>query len=159
MSLSIPAFHVSDQSQVKGRAEVFIASRKDAVSSGTFKIEVSAQFNPATDDYPSGSMVLSIDMSDGAKGVVKATSVELMNSHGKHNPTVFMTGRCVGDLSGGATDVKGLRYWVMLANNRASTDSGGTPDIVGFALHDHNGNRVAYGTGPLRSGDISVAPK
>ena len=41
MSLSIPAFHVSDQSQVKGRGEVFIASRKDAASSGTFKIEVS----------------------------------------------------------------------------------------------------------------------
>ena len=158
MSLSIPAFHVSDQSQVKGRGEVFIASRKDTVSSGTFKIEVSAQFNPATDDYPSGSMTLSIDMSDGAKGVVNATSVELMNSHGKHNPTVFMTGRCTGELSG-VDASKGLRYWLMLANNKESGDRRGTPDIVGFALHDHNGARIAYGTGPLRSGDISVAPK
>ena len=30
------------------------------------------------------------------------------------------------------------------------------PDVAGFAIHDRNGNRIAYGTGPLRSGDFSV---
>ncbi len=30
---------------------------------------------------------------------------------------------------------------------------------VGFAMHDRTGARVAYRTGPLRSGSITVMPK
>lgn len=156
MGLSIAAFHVSDRSQVKGKGEVFIASRQDAASSGVFKIEIGAQFNPAVDDYPAGSLTLGVDLSDGIKATFKATSIELINSHGKHNPTVFLTGRC----SGRAVEKhRGLRYWLMIADNRRARDREGTPDVVGFAIHDRNGARVAYGTGPLRAGDIEVAPK
>jgi hypothetical protein len=43
----------------------------------------------------------------------------------------------------------------MLANNMQEV-SEGTPDIVGFAIHDNMGTRVAYGTGPVRKGDIVV---
>ncbi len=72
-----------------------------------------------------------------------------------------MTGRCNGDLSGvGAEVPKGLRYWLMIADNgRDAAGREGTPDIVGFAIHDRNGARVAYGTGPLKSGDFKVTPK
>ena len=73
-SLSIPAFHVSDKSKVKGGADIFIASRQDAVSSGVFSIKISAQFDPSVDLYPVGSLFIKVDLSDGTKGSFKATS-------------------------------------------------------------------------------------
>jgi hypothetical protein len=155
-TVSIPAFHVSDASKVAGDGQVFIQSRKDAVSSGIFSVKIAAHFDPATDDYPSGSIRIKTDLSDGAKGVFAATSVELINSYGKHNPTVYLTGRCTGDITGVESLPRGLRYWLMLADN--SRNNEGTADIVGFAIHDRIGNRIAYGTGPLK-GNITVAPK
>lgn len=150
---SIPALHVSTRSKASGKGLVFISSRQDAVSSGTFLISIKVQFNPATDAYPIGIVRIKTDMSDSSKDVFSSTSIELINSHGKHNPTIFLTGRCKG-----ATEKapKGLRYWVMIAAN--SRDKKGTPDIVGFAINDRNGNRVAYGTGPMKSGSIVIAP-
>lgn len=154
-SLCIPAFHISDKSKVKGGADIFIASRQDALSSGVFSIKISAQFDPSVDLYPVGSLFIKVDLSDGTKGSFKATSIELINSYGKHNPTVYLTGQCADDTQ---PDALGCRYWVMIANNKAAQQSG-TPDIVGFAIHDRNGSRIAYGTGPVKSGDIEVAPK
>ena len=159
MSTSVPAFHVSDASQVKGVGDVFIASRKDAASTGVFNVRVDAHFDPATEDYPTGTLSIKSDLSDGMKGTFVATSIELINSYGKHNPTVYLTGRCKGDLAAAGVVARGLRYWVMIANNKASTDAAGTPDVVGFAVHDRNGNRIAYGTGPLKAGDFVVTPK
>lgn len=154
-TVSIPAFHVSDISKVKGQGEIFIQSRKDAVSSGVFSVELSVQFDPAVDEYPIGNITIKADLSDGAKGVFLASSIELINSYGKHNPTVFMTGRCRDDIS---PDAKGCRYWLEIANNKSATAQG-TPDIVGFAVHDRLGNRIAYGCGPVRTGDFDVMPK
>jgi hypothetical protein len=45
----------------------------------------------------------------------------------------------------------------MIADNKRS-EQRETPDIVGFAITDRKGNRVAYGTGPVVKGDIVVAP-
>jgi hypothetical protein len=160
MSISIPAFHVSDQSEVKGAGDVFIASRASGAISGIFTVRVAAHFNPA-DPYPVGTLTIKVDLADGANGVFTATSIDLINSYGKANPTVYVTGRCNGDLSGvGAEVPKGLRYWLMIADNgRDAASREGTPDIVGFAIHDRNGAQVAYGTGPLKSGDFKVTPK
>ena len=152
---SIPAFHVSGVSKAKGKGDVFIDSRKDAVSSGIFHIEIDVHFDPAgADNYPGGSLSIKTDMSDGAKGVFIASTFELINSYGKHNPTIYLTGQCKSDAASTAP-LRGCRYWVMVANN--TKDNKGTPDIVGFCIHDRNGNRIAYGTGPLK-GDIDVAP-
>jgi hypothetical protein len=156
-STSIPAFHVSDISKARGSGNVFIESRKDAASSGTFSVDLNVHFDPAADNYPAGSFVIKVDLSDSAKGAFKATSIELINSYGKHNPTVYLTGRCDAETAGSVP--KGCRYWLMIANNKKANDPQGTPDIVGFAIHDHNGNRVAYGTGPVKSGDFDIAPK
>lgn len=74
-------------------------------------------------------------MNDGVNGGYESTSIELINSHGKINPTVFLTGRC----SGGSRERKGLRYWLMIANNQTrEVKEGGTPDIVGFAIGDRS---------------------
>ncbi len=155
MSLSIPAFHVSDISKVDGFGDVFIASRKDAVASGVFSVRLSVHFDPALDPYPAGTLSIKADLSDGARGAFSATSVELINSYGKHNPTVCLTGRCNGDASGAG---KGLRYWVLIADNQPGSDVK-AGDVVGFAIHDNTGARVAYGTGPLKSGAFTVMPK
>jgi hypothetical protein len=154
MSTSIPAFHVSGVSRAKGKGDVFISSRKDLTSSGIFHIEIDAHF-VAADNYPAGTLSIKTDMSDGAKGVFIASTIELINSYGKHNPTIYLTGQCKSDATGTTVPLHGCRYWVMVANN--SRDDKGTPDIAGFCIHDHNGTRVAYGTGPLK-GDIEVAP-
>jgi hypothetical protein len=153
--ISIPAFHESDKSLAKGEGEVFIQSRKDALSAGTFSVSLSVHFDPAVDIYPAGSISIKVNMSDGAKGLFRATTIDLINSYGKHNPTIYITGRCDNDAQPNA---KGCYYWIEIANNKRPNEEG-TPDIVGFAIHDRNGQRIAYGLGPLRSGDIEVQPK
>jgi len=153
--ISIPPFHESDKSLAKGEGEVFIQSRKDAVSAGTFDIALSVHFDPAVDLYPVGTISIKVNMSDGSKGIFRATTIDLINSYGKHNPTIFITGRCDNDAQPAE---KGCYYWVEIANNNRPNEKG-TPDIVGFAIHDRNGQRIAYGLGPLRSGDIDVQPK
>ncbi|MBX2899815.1 MAG: hypothetical protein KF775_09190 [Cyclobacteriaceae bacterium] len=151
--MTIPAFHVSSKSQAEGTGKVFIDTRKDVASSGIFEFNVFVQFNPASNDYPTGSLRLKIDLSDSVKGTFTSTSFELVNSYGKHNPTIFFTGR--GKMK---TDVSnqpvGLRFWFMIADN----GKGSSPKVAGFAIHDRKGNRVAYGTGALVSGNVIVDP-
>ena len=154
---SIPAFHVSDISKARGGGDVFIQSRKDGVSSGVFAVELNVQFDPSTNDYPAGSLVIKVDLSDSVKGAFKATSIELINSYGKHNPNIYLTGRCNVETTGQVP--KGCRYWLVVASNKQAAEPQGTPDIVGFAIHDRTGTRIAYGIGPLKSGDFDIAPK
>ncbi len=150
---SIPAFHVSNKSKAQGEGVVYITSRDDAATAGTFKIGISVTFDPGVNDYPTGSLKISTNMSDSFNATFDATSIELVNSYGKHNPTIYLTGRCKTGTTGAP---KGLRYWIMIADN--SSNGAGTPDVVGFAIHDNTGSRVSYGTGPLKSGNIVVAP-
>jgi hypothetical protein len=65
-----------------------------------------------------------------------------------------MTGRCKTS-SKTNEKFKGLRYWLMLVDNSRNND--GTPDIAGFVINDNKGNRIAYGTGPLK-GNVTVIP-
>jgi hypothetical protein len=155
---SIPAFHVSDISKARGSGDVFIQSRKDtAPSSGIFSVRLDVHFDPVPDNYPAGSLIIKVDLSDSVKGAFTATSIELINSYGKHNPTIYLTGRCNVEATGHVP--KGCRYWLMIANNKKADDPHGTPDIVGFAIHDCTGTRIAYGTGPVKSGDFDIVPK
>ena len=156
-ALSIPAFHVSDASAVNGQAEVFIQTRQDATHPGTFRVALNVVFNPAgANDYPVGNLTITVQLNDGAVGVFPSDNIELINSHGVANPTVFLTGRCRDDIN---PDARGCRYWLMIANNKpAAAPAASTPDIIGFAIHDRLGNRIAYGCGPVRAGDINVQP-
>lgn len=52
---------------------------------------------------------------------------------------------------------KGCHYWITLADNK-KLEKKRTQDVVGFLVLDGNGNRIAYGTGPVEKGDIRVAP-
>src|SRR4051812_39588901 len=144
-TVSIPAFHVSDVSKVEGLGDIFILSRKDAVATGIFTVRLSVHFDPlGVDDYPTGSLLIKASLSDGLMGTFNATSIELINSYGKHNPTVFLTGRCNVQPDAGAAAPRGLRYWLVIANNKGA-DAQGTADVAGFAIHDRTGARIAYG--------------
>ena len=56
----------------------------------------------------------------------------------------------------------GCRYWIMLADNREGDHAvelpHETPDVVGVLVMNGRGRRIAHGTGPVVSGDISVSP-
>ncbi len=153
MFLSIPAFHVSDTSRVVGSCQVAIASRKSApLSNGTFDVRIDVKFLPG-DAYPTGNVFLNVSMNDGLNGSYRSSTIDLVNSHGKVTPTVFVTGRCTVDAPKAPS---GLRFWLMIARNKGP-EGPGTPDIVGFAIHDHTGTRVAYGTGPVQpGGDFAI---
>jgi hypothetical protein len=159
MGINIPALHNSSKSAAKGSAKILIPRRNDAGHSGIFSIKGGVSFDPSVDPYPTGAFRIIADLSDSLKATFTTTSVELINSFGKHTPSVFLTGRCNVRVN---EEVKqppvGCRYWIMVVDNKKEGNEKDTPDIVSFAITDNNGNRVAYGTGPVVSGDMEVAP-
>src|SRR5689334_19422779 len=84
MSIQIPNLHTSNRSSGEGRATIFIHRRKDASHVGIFTVEGIIKFDPLTDDYPSANMRIRVDLSDSAKGVFKVTTVEQLDTMGKH---------------------------------------------------------------------------
>jgi hypothetical protein len=136
---SIPAFHVSGLSKAKGQGEVFISCHKESGSSHIFHLDMNVHFDPAVDNCPAGMLSIQTEMSNGAKGIFIASTFELINSYGRQDPTIYLTGMCKSDL------YTGCRYWVMVVNNKKNNHR--SPDIVGFCIHDSSGNRIAYGAG------------
>ena len=162
MTATIPSFHVSSWSKAKGDGEIFIANRKDTAHSGTFKVSLGPgggiHFDPATDLYPTGTVTITVDLTDDSfNGTFTSTNLELMNSYGKYDPTIFVTGQCKAEGGPVAQLPQGCKFWLMIANNKKPNDPQ-TADVVGFIVDDRKGNRIAYGTGPVRSGDFDVAP-
>lgn len=149
----IPTLQVCNYTKVEGKALVKIASRSDAVHTGEFKIIIDLEFDPSDGGYPVGTLeIRGLSMSDSiVQGVISAVTFEQVTSTGKHSPTVYLNGRCKAD------NARGCRFWLMIADNGRGPD--GTPDVVGFLVSDATGKRVAYGTGPVVEGDITVAPR
>ena len=141
MKASVPSFHISSKSRLKGKARVFIDSRQDTLHTGRFEVAADVRFNPAADAYPAGTLKIKVDLSESAQANFSATSVELTNAFGSTTRS-----RVKG---------KGFRYWLLVANNKRTRNTK-TPDIVSFAIHDNAGNQVAYGTGPVAQGDLEV---
>lgn len=156
MTASVPNLHVSTKSKVSGGAEVLIQSRVDAVHTGVFSVKVAVEFDPGSSEYPTGEIRFTVDLSDSIKATFTSSSIDLINSFGKHNPTIIFTGRCKVELQEKVTIPKGCKYWVIIADNKFG-DKKGTPDIVGFVITDRTGSRIAYGTGPVKTGDLAVA--
>ena len=146
----IPTLQVCNKTRADGRGIVKIDSRADAIHSGKFAISIQLKCD-ADNVYPTGSLLISdINMSDSiVQGTITATSFEQVTTTGKHTPTVFLNGRCT------AANVRGCRFWLMIADNKRG-DGAGTPDVVSFLVFDGNGQRIAYGTGPVLSGDLTV---
>jgi hypothetical protein len=156
MTIQISNFHISDKSKIAGSAKVALLPHRAGPNSGMFIVKIDVSFDPGVNDYPTGNVSFDIDLTDSFKGSAASTSIEQVNSLGKHTPTAVITGRCKVTQAAGTPPV-GCRFWLLVANNKKPNEQG-TPDVVGFMIYDHNGNRVSYGTGPVESGDIEVAP-
>ncbi|MBC7875141.1 MAG: hypothetical protein H7Y01_14150 [Ferruginibacter sp.] len=159
MGINIPALHNSSKSAAEGSAKISIPRRSDALHSGVFTIKGGVSFDPPSTPYPTGAFRIQADLSDSLKATFTTTSVELINAFGKHTPSIFLTGRCNVRVSEAVKRPPvGCRYWIMIVNNKKEGNEKDTPDIVSFAITDCNGNRVAYGTGPVVSGNMHVDP-
>lgn len=156
MTIQISNLHVCDNSTIVGSGKVeLLPNRKDRDHSGVFAVKLDVGFDPAVNDYPAGAVRIDVDLSDSFKGRAVATSIEQVNSFGKHTPTSVITGRCKVTLRETGTAPVGCRFWLLIANNKTASQEG-TANVVGFVVYDRNGDRVAYGTGPL-DGDIVVS--
>jgi hypothetical protein len=157
MTIQISNFHVSDKSKIAGSGKVAILPhRKDALHSGVFTVKLDVTFDPAVNDYPVGNVSIEVDLSDSFKGSAASTSIEQVNSFGKHTPTSVITGRCKVAVQPPAASPLGCRFWLLIADNKKAAEQG-TADVVSFVIYDRKGDRVAYGTGAL-DGDIVIDP-
>lgn len=153
--LQIPTLQVCNPTKMYGKATVYIASRSDRSHTGEFTLYIDSE-DPVRCDpetgYPMGRLMIhNISMSDSqVQGAITAVTIEQVSSTGKHTPTVYLNGRCKTET------VKGCRFWMVIANNMKPPQRGATPDVIGFVVLDKSGNRVAYGTGPVVRGDITV---
>lgn len=153
--LQIPTLQVCNPTKVYGKATVLIKSRSDSNHTGKFTLYIDPK-DPVRCDpntgYPMGSLMIhNISMSDSqVQGTITAVTIEQVTSTGKHTPTVYLNGRCK---TGRA---KGCRFWMTIADNMKPSQRRGTPDVIGFIVLDKSGNRVAYGTGSVVGGDITV---
>lgn len=164
----IPTLQVCNYTNVTGKAMVEIVKRKDRCHSGTFQLVIESG-NPLRCDsatgYPTGAFrIANISMSDSTvNGDIYSTTIDQVTTTGKHTPTVYLSGKCkakmekdkCGVLS--TLELKGCRYWLMIADNKLMSEEEGTPDIISFLVVDKDGRRIAYGTGPVVEGDIDVA--
>ncbi|MEE8282526.1 MAG: hypothetical protein V3R47_03295 [candidate division NC10 bacterium] len=146
--LQVPTLQVCNQmTQVRGKAIVKIASRSNGTHAGIFEMSIQLRCRPR--GYPEGKLQIDIDMSDSAiSGILVGTTFEQLTSTGKRTPTAYLNGRCK------AGKAPGCRFWLMVVDN--SEGDKGTPDVIGFLVLNEAGNRVAYGTGPVAQGDITV---
>ena len=155
----IPTLQVCNQpGSVKGEGKVLITPRADVAHSGTFAITIGAGCNTTT-GYPDGGFTISgLSMSDSViQGSFKSTTVDQITVTGKHTPTVWLTGRCV--VAESSAETAGCKYWLMIADNHGKPeDPKTTPTIISFLVFNKAGKRIAYGTGPLVSGSITVSP-
>lgn len=132
-------------------ATVRIDSRAGGGFSGEFTLYLRLSCDAKT-GYPTGTVKFDIDMTDSViKGDVASTAVHQLAATGELTPTAYASGWCE------AEKILGCRFWLMVADNNASGKTK-DQDIASFLILDADGKRMAYGTGPVVSGDIKVKP-
>lgn len=158
----VPTTQIPNKTVAKDqKATVAITSRSDAAHAGKFTVRLKLSYDPATDAYPTGAVEFEVDLTDSLQCHVVATTVEQVTSFGKHTPTVMVSGRCDVKPHGKDHPPSGCRYWVLLADNTKDPSADplkNTPDVVSFFVEDKLGKRIAYGTGPVVSGNIILEP-
>ena len=153
--VQIPTLQVCNQTEVNGTGIVEIDRRQDAKSKGFFSVSTNLSCSSKT-GYPTGTLTINtLSMNDSVvNDPITEMSVEQITTTGKYTPTAYLNGRCKAkDASG--KNITGCKFWMMIADNKQANQKG-TPDIVGFLVFDGTGRRVAYGTGPVEQGDITV---
>ena len=150
--VQIPTVQSCNFGNAQGSANVYLSKRQDVSSAGTIDITVAdVGCDPITGDgHPTGTISMRFSLSDSSISDMRVTLIEQMTTVGKHTTTTYLSGRCTAD--GGTIP---CHFWLTLADNRIPSLPG-TPDVVGVLVLDKKGNTLTYGTGPEKSGDISV---
>lgn len=158
----IPSLQVCNSAAVKGDGSIFIPKRIDAglAKAGTFDVRVDISCNN-TQNYGVGSIgFYNISLDDSlVSTAIESTSIDQITTTGRETPTIYITGRCKVEPVSTVDNTRfaGCKFWAMIADNY---DPAGvqqsSPDIVSFLVFNGKGERISYGTGPLR-GDIFVA--
>lgn len=150
--VSIPTLQVCNAGKVNGTANLYFSRRDDINTNGTIDITVSdVTCDPqSSSPYPTGAITMRFSLTESSVSDVQVTLIEQMTTVGKHTPTSYMNGRCTAN--GGTVP---CHFWLTFADNKVLSID--TPaDVVGVLVVDRFGNRLAYGTGPIKSGDISI---
>jgi hypothetical protein len=153
--IQIPSLQVCNLTKLSANnAVVIVDTRAGAPLTGFFALRGSLSCDPAAGVfYPTGTLgIFGISMNDSAiQGDVVFTTFEQLTSGGKATPTLWLNGRCK------AANVRGCHYWLMAVDNVKGRPVGRTFDVVSFLILDQNGKRVAYGTGNVVDGDLTVS--
>jgi hypothetical protein len=150
--VQIPTVQSCNIGKAQGSAHVFLHKRQDINNAGTIDITVAdVGCDPVSGDgHPTGAISMRFSLSDSVIADMQVTLIEQMTTVGKHTTTTYLSGRCTAN--GGTIP---CHFWLMLADNRIP-QLPGTADVVGVLVTDKKGNTLTYGTGPVRTGDVSV---
>jgi hypothetical protein len=153
--IQIPSLQVCNATKLSTtNAVVLIETRAGTPFTGVFSLRGSLSCNPAAGVvYPTGALgIFGISMNDSfIQGDVTFTTFEQVTSGGKVTPTLWVNGRCK------AANVRGCHYWLMAVDNVRGQPFRRTFDVVSFLILDQNGKRVAYGTGNVVDGDLTIS--
>lgn len=150
----IPTLQVCNVGKAEGTAQVFLSRRVDINHAGTIDITAAdVGCDPqSSNPYPTGSISMRFSLSDVTTiSDLRVTLIEQMTSVGKHTPTTYMNGRCTAN--GGTVP---CHFWLMLVDNHNPGTPDTPPDVLSVLVVDKAGNRLAYGTGPIKTGEITV---
>lgn len=150
--VQIPTVQACNIGKASGSAQVYLSKRDDISSNGTIDITVTdVGCDPTSGDgHPFGGITMRFSLNDSSIADLEVTLIEQMTTVGKHGTTTYMSGRCTAN--GGTIP---CHFWLTLADNKAP-NLAGTADVVGVLVLDKKGNTLTYGTGPVKSGDITV---
>ena len=150
--VQIPTLQVCNIGKAFGTAQVYLSRRVDMSSAGTIDItsmDVGCD-STSSNPYPFGTFSMRFSITESTISDLRVTLIEQMTTVGKHTPTTYMNGRC--SANGGTVP---CHFWLMLADNHSSSlDS--PADVLSVLVVDRMGNRLAYGTGPIKTGEITV---
>lgn len=160
----IPGTQIPNKSEAKTQKfMVTITSRSDMTHAGRVAVDLQLNYVPGVTPYPTGHVNLDIDLTDSLRCTAVSTTVEQVTSYGRATPTMIVSGRC--DVRPKNQDKAqppvGCRYWVLLADNEkepSSNQTKRTPDVVSFFVEDFAGKRLAYGTGTITEGNLTIEP-
>lgn len=152
--IQIPSLQVCNDTKLSANAFVIIETRKSPPLNGFFSLRGKLECDPTGGVfYPAGTLGLfGISMNDShIQGDVTFTTFDQVTSGGKVTPTAWVSGKCK------AANVRGCHYWLMAVNNVPGNPTGKTYDVVSFMILDENGKRVAYGTGNVVDGNLTIS--
>jgi hypothetical protein len=154
--ITLPAVQECRDTHASGLTSGVLENRKDAQHSGQFRLTFDLGCSGASSDVQVRNLEIHAqELADSDKGIERVISedgpVKLVSIGPAMAPTVFVSGPCRG---GGPN---GCQFWLMLVDN--GSDSGTASDLVSFLVSDKSGKRLAYGTGPIKQGDVLITKR